>query len=280
MKFFTVAAYQGPHHPGNIAHNLNQILEQLSLAQSRGVDVLCMPESFLHGYFESESDARKYSLDLESTEYAKLLENFKEFDTTLLLGINERNGDAIFNTVVVIEKGQHLGQYRKAYTYPPYDYFSLGREFPVFEKNGVKFGVMICLDSCYREPAQIMAFQGAQVLFCPMFNRVATDAKMLHFLNRKAHFITRAFDSECWFVTSDIVWPEASQQVCSGYSTIVDKNGEIVCRAEPFEAMQIQYAIPLDQLRSAVKEPGIHSRFLGNPDLHLLVVEAYQSHLK
>ena len=276
MKFFTVSAYQGPHRPGDIAYNLDQTLEQLRLAQSRGVDVLCMPESFLHGYFEAESDARKYSLDLESAEYIKLLENFKEFDTTLLLGINERKGDAIFNSVVVIEKGQHLGQYRKAYTYPPYEYFALGREFPIFEKNGVKFGVMICLDSCYREPAQIMAFQGAQVLFCPMFNRVATDAKMLHFLNRKAHFITRAFDSECWFVTSDIVWPEANQQVCLGYSTIVDKNGEIVCWAKPFETMQIQYSIPLDQLRKPIKEPGIQSRFLGDPDLHQLAVEAYQ----
>ena len=279
-NFFMVSSYQGPHIPGDIPHNLDQTLEQLAFAESKGSDVLCMPESFLHGYFEEREKAEKYSLDLESTDFSKLLENFKAFNTTLLLGINERRGDQIFNTVLIIEKGHFLGQYRKAYTYPPYDYFSLGTDFPIFEKNGVKFGVMICLDSCYREPAQIMAFKGAQVLFCPMFNRVELNARMLNFLNRKSHFITRAYDSECWFITSDIVWPEENQKVCPGYATIVDKNGEIVCRSEPFESMQIQYSIPMNQLRSNPQDPGIFQRFLGNEKLQKIADQEYQKALK
>jgi len=85
-KHFPVSTYQGHHIPGNIPHNLDQTLEQLALAASKGSDVLCMPESFLHGYFEEREKAEKYSLDLESTDFSKLLENFKTFNTTLLLG--------------------------------------------------------------------------------------------------------------------------------------------------------------------------------------------------
>lgn len=279
-KFFTVAAFQGPIKQGGLQYNLDKTLQQLELAESKGVDVLCMPESFLHGYFESKSDALKFSLDLESSEYAKLLEHFKGYkNTTLLLGINERKSNAIYNTVIVIENGSHRGQYRKAYTYPPYDYYSLGREFPVFEKNGIKYGIIICIDSAYREPAHILALKGAQILFCPMFNRVANNARMLLYLNRKSHFITRAFDNECWFVSSDIVWEQDDKNVCAGYSTIVDKNGEVICKAEPFAEMQLQYAIPINNLRDENWQNKWDRRFLGNSELNKIMQETYKNRI-
>ena len=270
--FFSVGAFQGAIKQGDVASNLNNTLKQLEIAESKGVDVLCMPESFLHGYFELRSDAKKYSLDLESTEYAKLLENFKTFNkTTLLLGINERKGDEIYNTVVVIEKGKHLGQYRKAYTYPPYDYFTLGKEFPIFEKNGVKYGIIICFDSIYREPAQILALKGAQVIFCPMFNRAENTPQILKFLNRKGHFISRAYDNESWFVSSDIVCEDDGDYVCAGYATIVDKEGEVVCRSQPFAEMIMQYDIPLSALRDDDKQSKRFTRLRGNPGLNKIV---------
>jgi len=54
-QFFTVAAFQGPIKQGNVQCNLDKTVQQLELAESKGVDVLCMPESFLHGYFESKN---------------------------------------------------------------------------------------------------------------------------------------------------------------------------------------------------------------------------------
>lgn len=277
---FTVAAFQGSIKEGDIQANLDKTLQQLELAESKGVDILCMPESFLHGYFESKQDALQNSLDLESTKYSKLLEKFKGYTyTTVLLGMNERKGDGVYNTVVVIENGNHIGQYRKAYTYPPYDYFSLGKEFPVFEKNGIRYGVIICIDSAYREPAHILALKGAQILFCPMFNRVENDAKMLHYLNRKSHFITRAFDNECWFVSSDIVWEQDEKHVCAGYSTIVDKNGEIICKSEPFTEMQLHYSIPVASLRNEAWHNQWNRRFLGKRVLNEMMHDAYETRM-
>lgn len=275
---FKVAAFQGSLKQCDVQHNLDKTIKQLENAESNQVDVLCMPESFLHGYFESKQDALKHSLDLESTEYAKFLDQFKEYrNTTLLLGINERRSDAVYNTVIVIENGRHMGQYRKAYTYPPYDYFSLGRDFPVFEKDGVRYGIIICTDSKYREPAHILALKGAQILFCPMFNRVKNDAKMLHYLNRKSHFISRAFDNECWFVSSDIVWEQDEKHVCAGYSTIVNKNGEVICKSEPFAEMQLQYSIPVSSLRNEAWHNNWDRRFLGNSELNDMMQEAYET---
>ena len=126
-----------------------------------------------------------HTIDLDSSEFAELCIRFKEFSkTTLLVGLNEREKGKIFNTVVVIEQGKFIGKYRKAYTYSPYDYFSLGQDFPVFEKKGIKYGIIICLDSTYREPAHITALNGARILFCPSFNRVPKTPEMLKFLQR------------------------------------------------------------------------------------------------
>jgi predicted amidohydrolase len=269
-NYLQIAAYQGKIAEKSPASSLEKTLQIMSLANSRDVDILCMPESYLHGYLDTREDALKYSIDLQSNEFASLCDQFKSFSTTLLLGLNERDGDKIYNTVVVIEQGRFLGKYRKAYTYCPYDYFSLGREFPVFEKRGVKYGIIICLDSTYREPAYITALNGAKILFCPSFNRVQQDARMLHYLRRKSHFITRAFDNHCWFVCSDIIWDEHDNQTCPGYACILDNNGEIVATAEAFNESLLTYSIPIHNLLETK-----NTRLLGTPDLFKMMQDTY-----
>ncbi|MBA3535947.1 MAG: carbon-nitrogen hydrolase family protein [Tatlockia sp.] len=243
----SIAVFQGEIKQGNSSANLEKTIEQLFIAESRGIDILCMPESFLHGYFESKKDALINSIDLATEAYLIILEKLKPFNkTTLLLGLNERQGNQVFNSVVVIENGKHIGKYSKAYTYPPYDYFSLGKEFPIFEKKGIRYGIIICIDSAYHEPTHILALKGAQLIFCPMYNRVANDARMLSYLNRKSHFIARAFENECWLACSDITLENDGEFVCPGSATILDKNGEVVCLSNHLEKCCYSTTSPLN----------------------------------
>lgn len=269
--YFQVAAFQGYIKEGDSKANFKKVIEITELANERGIDILAFPESYLHGYFSRKKDAFKNAIDLKSKTFSNICAKLSKFDqTTVLLGLNELEGDNIYNTVVVIEKGQYLGKYRKAYTYAPYDYYSLGRDFPVFEKKGIKYGIIICLDSAYREPAHIAALNGARIIFCPSFNRVPKDAKMLHYLHRKSHFISRAFDNHCWLVTSDIICDE-NNEVCSGYSCILSSDGEVVAKAEPFQQTLITYSIPLKTLHQQKRV-----RLFGNPELFEIVKTTYQ----
>lgn len=273
-NYLMVAAFQGSINEGNGNASLNKVLEVAALAEKRGVDILCFPETYLHGYFASKKHAFQHAINLHSHEFETLCERFLPFQqVTVLLGLNELEEGRIFNTVVVIEKGKCIGKYRKAYSYVPYDYYSLGREFPVFEKKGVKYGVIICLDSNYREPAYITALNGARVIFCPMFNRVEKDPKVLNFVNKmigREHFITRAFDNNCWIVASDIVWND-HDELCPGYACILNDNGEFVVKSEPFQEMLLTYSIPLKNLRQRKR-----IRLLGNPELFEIVKESYE----
>lgn len=250
-------------------------LEQTELAEKRGIDILCFPESYLHGYFANKEDAIKHAINLQSEAFSNLCKLFSKFNhTTVLLGLNELDNDGIYNTVVVIEKGQCIGKYRKAYTYSPYDYYSVGRDFPIFEKKGIKYGIVICLDSAYREPAHIAALKGARIIFCPSFNRIAKEARMLHYLHRKSHFVSRAFDNHCWFVVSDIIWDEVNE-VCPGYSCILSDDGELVAKAEPFQENILTHSISLDALKIRKK-----TRIFGNPELFEIVKKTYEQNIK
>lgn len=274
-EMISISVFQGKIQDDANA-NLEKTIEQLTIAESRGIDILCMPESFLHGYYESKKDALTHSIELDSKAYSKILERLRAFKkTTLLLGINEKCGNDIFNTVVVIENGQHIGKYRKAYTYPPYEYFSLGRDFPIFEKKGIRYGIIICIDSVYLEPAQILALKGAQIIFCPMFNKVEHNAKMLAYLNRKSHFIARAFENECWFASSDIILENDEAHVCPGSATILNKNGEVICVSEPFSEMLLQYDIPIRSLRNDDWTHSHYRRLLGNNELREIAKVEY-----
>ena len=71
------------------------------------------------------------------------------------------------------------------------------------------------------------------------------------------------------------VWEQDGKHVCQGYSTILNQ-GEVVCKAEPFAEILLQYAIPKQTLRDEAWHDKWHRRFIGNKDLNKIMCEAYE----
>lgn len=258
----TVAAFQGPCIEGNVDKNIDTIINNMRTAQEHQVDILVMPECFLQGYLDTLVDATQTAWSLDSAEFHQLLERLSEYsDTTLIFGLNEQNDGNIYNTAVVIESGRLIGKYQKAYTYAPYDYYVLGRDFPVFEKKGIKFGIIICYDIMFREPALLTAMAGAQIIFCPMFNRVSIESPMADHLANKNHFIARAFDTNCWLICSDVTIDTATH-TCPGSACILDGNGTIHRLSSPYETTLLIHRIDLEPLSKNKKR-----RFYGHLEL-------------
>lgn len=270
-KFLKVAAYQGHAIVQDPTRALKKILEVMTEADNNNVDILCMPESYLHGYLKSDKEVTEHSISLDSLEFQVFCHEFRSFRTTLLLGLNERYQNKFYNTVVVIENGLCIGFYRKAYTYAPYDYFSLGSDFPIFKKKGVPYGVVICYDINFLEPSRILALKGAKVIFCPMWNSISKDAKMLAWMHNKSHFMARALENRCWIVASDIIVDEDKNETCSGYSCIISNKGELVSKSEPFAENLLTYSIPISSLKNDSE------RYLkGRKDLFEKMIDTYK----
>jgi len=262
MPTLRVAAFQGSCANGNITQNFNTLRDCVSRAARDRVDILLMPECFLTGYFESFEDAFIHSIDLASWATKDMfLELGKWSSPTIILGLNERDDQRIFNTAVVIEHGCVVGKYRKAYTYAPYDYYSTGSDFPIFEKNGIPYGIVICYDIMYREPALITSLKGARFIFCPMNNKVPTDSPMLPHLSEKQHLTARAFDSNCWLICSDVVI-DTPPFICPGSATIIDSNGSVHLSTRPFQTELISMTIDVPNLNLPRKK-----RWNGSPHL-------------
>jgi len=243
---FRVAAFQGTIVERNPEASLERTCEALQWADARDAHVLCMPETYLQGYFDTREDAWENAIDLCSTEFAKVCERVAGYKATLLLGLNERRGEDLYNTVVVIRDGKLLGTYSKNYLV--YSYFKRGLEFPVFERDGVTFGIVICKDSGFVEPARILAMRGAQVIFSPHFNRLSPESVDHHTRRVRNHHVARAIENGCWIVRSNVIWHHDGEKLGVGDSFILNELGETVCSAGFLSDTILCHAIPREAL--------------------------------
>jgi predicted amidohydrolase len=213
----------------------------------------------LHGYFPDEEQARENAVDLSEPTFQQIMARVGEFTPTLLLGLNELRDGVLYNTQVVIHEGRLLGRYSKNYLV--YKYFRRGLDFPVFERDGVKFGIIICADSSYMEPARIEAMRGAQIIFSPHFNYITYDGLDHHTRRVRNHHIARAAENDVYVAKANVIVPQAVGEpvmgragVGVGDSFILDRIGRPVAEAGLMTETLLTYSIPNDDL-PAPKRP-------------------------
>ncbi|MDA1190632.1 MAG: carbon-nitrogen hydrolase family protein [Candidatus Poribacteria bacterium] len=225
-----VGHYQCECHDGDFPANAEKVIEGLEYAEANRVEIMSFPESYLTGYFADEPTARQHSFELGSPQIKSLVERTKNISATWMVGFNERRDGKLFNTVIVVERGEVLGRYSKAF--PCYAYFTPGREFPVFHRNGVPFAVAICADGGYVEPCRILALKGARIIFAPHYNAIKIDGLINHFTFVRSDHTARAVENGVWFLRgNNVKVGKAGERQMYGDSYLVDPNGEIVIRS-------------------------------------------------
>ncbi len=249
-----------------------QVNRILSKADKENIDFLCLPEGFLTGYYADEELARKNCLETDGVIFREWLAEISHYQATVIIGFNEREGNHIYDSAAVIEKGSLLGVQRKHYLY--HNYFTPGSSFSIFRSKDMPFGVTICLDANYFEPARLLAMQGAAVLFSPMCNRVPLNHPYAKRPNYYSHFVARSFENRCWLVTADWIYPNDGSAVCPGHSVIYDPDGQEIARSpEGIEDLLI-VDIPQDRL---FQEKG--RRVHGSPVLFQEIAKAMVSQI-
>jgi N-carbamoylputrescine amidase len=146
-------------------------------AAAGGAQIVLVPELFEGPYFCKDQLPEHLERALPVDGHPTV-EHFRsvaaELDVVLPLSIYERAGNALFNTVVVVDAdGSVLGIYRKSHIpdgpgYTEKYYFSPGDTgFRVWHTRHATIGVAICWDQWFPESARAMALLGAEVLFYP-----------------------------------------------------------------------------------------------------------------
>ncbi|HYG75194.1 MAG TPA: carbon-nitrogen hydrolase family protein [Planctomycetota bacterium] len=90
----------------------------------------------------------------------------------VVAGLIEREGNAIYNTAVLIGRdGKLAGKYRKVYL--PREEVEAGvtpgTMYPVFNTDFGKVGMMVCYDGFFPDPARALAAKGAEIICFPVW---------------------------------------------------------------------------------------------------------------
>jgi predicted amidohydrolase len=229
LLLMKVAAYQAPLRATGSVDVLALIREQVGWCESNDVEILCCPEGVLGGLADYATRPADIALDVEGGQLDALLAPLASDRVATIVGFTEIDrGGQLYNSAVVFHKGAVVGTYRKLYPAINRSVYSAGDKTPVFTVGGLTFGILICNDSNYDEPARIMATQGAAALFVPTNNGLPpTKAGPELVAWARNVDIARAIQNRVSVIRADVAGRTKSL-VSYGSSGVVDPGGVVL----------------------------------------------------
>ena len=254
-------------------YNVEQIEQQIILAEGQGVEIIVFPELSLTGY--TCQDLFRQNLLLETTESAMLmlLDFTRQLNIISIVGLPIAVGDLLLNCAAIIQKGQILGIVAKEYL-PNYNEFYEKRWFASVQDlrttelrfagnqinlsftpqifvtcDGVRFGVEICEDVwAPTPPSNHLALAGADIIF----NLSASDeliGKHDYLCKLLAQQSARTITG---YVYSSAGFGESTQDVVYGGNALIFENGHLLQSGSRFAMTpQMQVAqIDVERLRT------------------------------
>lgn len=188
------AAQTGPVLARDMRPGIDIACELIEQAASQGAEIVCFSELFLTPFFPNQliPDYEDFFLELPSPITDPLFQLAREKRIAMIFPYGERAGRYLYNAALVVDdQGRSLGTYRKTHipailpsglqggtgSYEKF-YFSPGRELPVFEIRGVRFGIQICYDRKFPEGSRSLALDGAGIIFMPICAATYGETKL------------------------------------------------------------------------------------------------------
>jgi predicted amidohydrolase len=164
-----ISVFQG-RCTDDIDKNLGRVYQIIDEAGQAGSDFLCVPETYISNY------KREFAVPLDDKRVQALVAYTARYDMVVIVGLSEQEDTYVYNTALVLYRGRQLGKYRKTML-TEYDRstFDADYELPIFEAKGIPFGVVICHDSSFVEPALTLRWKGARLLFTPHYNMIPQE---------------------------------------------------------------------------------------------------------
>jgi predicted amidohydrolase len=212
--------------------NLETTMQALSRLVPRAADsdLVVLPELCNSGYnFQSAEQAWQTSEEVgDSAFLAHLTALCQERGFHIVSGFNERAGDCLYNSAVLVGPQGYVGRYRKLHLFlNEKDFFVPGDEgLPVFDIGVCKLGMLVCFDWVFPEAWRVLALRGADVI-CHPSNLVLPG------LAQRAVPI-RALTNRVYVITANRIGTEGALTF-TGMSTMANPSGDILAQASVTE---------------------------------------------
>ncbi len=197
---FTAAIATGNFPGTGVEDNLAFAQTLVTQAASAGAQVVCLPECVTSWRCNDLPNAGARVIPGPETD--RLCDVAASGGIDVVCSMNEQNGDLIHNTGLYIDSEQGIiGKYRKVHLSVGERWRGItpGSEFPVWHSRFGTAGMLICYDNVMGEGHNILARQGAEILYLPIMGDPRAIGDPAH-ENWKRIMQVRAMDNHVWFV--------------------------------------------------------------------------------
>lgn len=155
----------------DVAANLNKMKHfiEKAMIENPKTNLLLFPELITSGY-ECGKEFQNLAERVSEGESIKVVSGLaNKYNVHIIYGFPERDeliDDIIYNASVCIDNyGKVLGTYRKVHLFDTEkEFFKAGSDYPIFDTEIGKIGMMICWDTAFPEVARTYALQGAELI--------------------------------------------------------------------------------------------------------------------
>jgi predicted amidohydrolase len=228
-----VAAYQIPLSACCSTDVIPRIAAKVRWCEANGVQVLCCPEGAVGGLADYAKVPADIALNVDNGQLLSLVGSLASDRVTTILGFSEIASDGqLYNSAVILHRGAVLGVYRKLHPAINRSVYAAGNQRPVFTLSGATFGILLCRDSVYREPAKAMSAQGATVLFVPTNTGLPPGKVGPELVDEtRACDMTRAVENSAYVVRADVTG-QCGALTSHGTTAITGRDGCLIQEAE------------------------------------------------
>ena len=203
-----------PERPATVASNLKQMSSIVDKAGAGRPDLIVLSENVVDRGVGEPLGETAQTIPGPATEM--LAQKARQYKTYISTSLHERDGELIYNTAVLIDRaGKLVGKYRKVHLAMEEGERGItpGSEYPVFDTDFGKVGILTCWDNWFVETARILRLKGAELLILP----IAGDGVPGHWdvISR-----ARAIDNGVFLVASSTVG-ESTSRIVSPEGTVL-----------------------------------------------------------
>ena len=230
-------------NPERLANGLALIDEmgEKARAQKETLDIILLPE-----HFAVSGDKQKLAENLDGKTVTSIAEKCRHYHTNAAVPMWLREGDKIFNAVVLLDReGKPAGTYRKVYPVLSLDGslengITPGPDFPVFDLDFGRVGVMICFDEFFKDGWLTLGKKGAELV---LFSSASSAVSVLKSYAWRNHY---------YILASTFRPPTVIVDPLGGEVARTSKNKQVLV-----ESIDLDYRlVPWNALRDFGKELG------------------------
>lgn len=247
-----IVMVQDAFQVGDIKANADKIITMSIEAYQQGADLVVFPELALVGYPPEDLLHREGFLEQVKSECSRIQECLKASASEMgvVFGLPLENDGALYNAAVFLLNGVLQQTYFKQSlpNYSVFDelrYFSAGTESTIIELKSHKLGLLICEDIWQKDCVAQVKKAGAQAL-------IVLNASPFHMGKYAERLQVLQENSQIFELPIMYLNMVGGQDelVFDGDSLVVNKEGELIARANVFEADNLVVSFDGDKLKS------------------------------